>query len=211
MNTRPVLAFHLALMGGLVAFAVLAPARFVALLGSRPDLYLHAKFVHVFSVTLFFANVVLGTAWETRSLASGSARVARFTYETVALLDAFLTAPLVLLALLSGLTLGTLIGGVFSAGWLVAALALFVVSGVVWVAADIPTQYRVKRLFAELPREAEVLPPELCGLLRFRLLLNLASIPPLLVVFLLMVHKPDLPPLDRLLPEPRRAAPASVP
>lgn len=196
MKAKRALAFQLAAMALLIALAAAFPDRFAAAL-ARPGLYAHAKFVHVLAVALFFGNVVIGTLWEARCLLSKRADVIRFTYETVAWLDAFFTAPLVLLVVLSGLTLATALGGLWSMGWLTAAFGLFLLSGLVWVAADIPTQYRIKRLFAAVPPRTETLPPELTRVLWFRLGLNVFAIVPLLVVFGLMVHKPDLPALLR--------------
>jgi uncharacterized membrane protein len=109
------------------------------------------------------------------------------------------TAPLILVALVSGLMLGTLAGGVFSIGWLVVAFAIFALSGVVWLALDVPTQYRMKRLMSDVPRDADELPEAVLRLLRFRLALNMGAIALLLVVFTLMVHKPDLPSVQRWL------------
>ena len=208
MNTRRILGIELAVMAVLVLVAVLFPDRFATFI-ARPELYLHAKFVHILSVTLFFANVVIGTLWETRSLLSGNASHIRFTYATVAWLDAVFTAPLVLLSLLSGLLLGTVLGGIFSIGWLASAFALFVLSGLVWVTLDIPTQYKVKRLFAETPEESPTLPDELLRVLRFRLRLNVFAIALLSVVFYLMVHKPELPAIRGWLapPHPNGVAP----
>jgi uncharacterized membrane protein len=143
--------------------------------------------------------MVIGTIWETRSLLSKRAEIIRYTYETVAWLDAVFTAPLILVALVSGLMLGTLAGGVFSIGWLVVAFAIFALSGVVWLALDVPTQYRMKRLMSDVPRDADELPEAVLRLLRFRLALNMGAIALLLVVFTLMVHKPDLPSVQRWL------------
>jgi uncharacterized membrane protein len=154
-------------------------------LGAHPELYLDAKLAHILSATLFFGNVVIGTIWETRSLVSRKVGVIRHTYDTVASLDAFFTAPLIVVALTSGMMLATFLGGPFSMGWLTLAFGLFALSGLVWVVVDIPTQRGIKRILAA--------PPELQRLLRFRLGLNLFAIVPLLVVFFLMVQKPELP------------------
>jgi uncharacterized membrane protein len=188
------LVVQLAAMATLIACAVLFPQRVTSML-AQPALYLHAKLVHVLCVTLFFGNVVIGTLWETRSLLSHRAEVIRHTYQTVAWLDAFFTAPLILLSVVSGLVLAAGLGGLFAIGWLTLAFALFIGSGVVWIAVDIPTQYQVKRLFAGVPPGADALPPELMRVLRFRLGLNCMAVVPLLVVFALMVHKPRLPAL----------------
>ena len=185
-------------MAAIIAFASIAPHRFVALL-AQPQLYMHAKLAHILTATMFFANVVIGTLWESRSLASGQPNIIRHTYETVRWLDAFLTAPLILVAVVSGLMLATLMGGVFSMGWLVVALALFVASGIVWLAFDIPSQYRVSALFAKMPADAAVVGPELLRVLRFRRTLNIVAIAPLLAVFALMVHKPPVELLARWL------------
>ena len=202
MNTRLLLRIELALIAAIVAFAVIAPHRFVTLL-AHPQLYMHAKLAHILAATMFFANVVIGTLWESRSLRSGKSEIIRHTYETVRWLDAVFTAPLIIVAVLSGLMLATLMGGVFSMGWLVVALALFVSSGIVWLALDIPSQYRVSALFAKLPADAEAAGPELLRVLRFRRALNIFAVLPLLVVFGLMVHKPDVAFVMRWLPGSR--------
>ena len=105
-------------------------------------MYLHARFVHIAAVTLFFANAVTGMLWEARSLASGRKDVILHTYGTVAWLDARLSSPLVILSVVAGLTLGYTIGDPWRIGWLSAGFALFMLSGVIWVAGDIPTQYK---------------------------------------------------------------------
>ena len=155
--------------------------------------------MHVLSVSLFLGNVVIGTLWETRSLLSKRAEIIRYTYETVAWLDAVFTAPLILLVVVSGLMLGTIAGGVFTLAWLVIAFATFALSGLVWLAFDIPTQYLVKRLFREAPAEAAELPTPLLSVLRFRIFLNAGAVVSLLVVLFLMVHKPELPAVQRWL------------
>ncbi len=198
MKTRRALLASLVVMGLLIAIAVVAPHRVEDFL-RRPQLYLHAKFVHVLSVSLFLGNVVIGTLWETRSLLSKRAEIIRYTYETVAWLDAVFTAPLILLVVVSGLMLGTIAGGVFTLAWLVIAFATFALSGLVWLAFDIPTQYRVKRLFREAPAEAAELPTPLLSVLRFRIFLNAGAVVSLLVVLFLMVHKPELPAVQRWL------------
>ncbi len=198
MKTRRTLLGSIVVMGLLIAVSVIAPHGVESLL-RRPELYLHAKFVHVLTVSLFLGNVVIGTLWETRSLLSKRAAIIRYTYDTVAWLDAVFTAPLIVLVVVTGLMLGTIDGGVFSLAWLVVAFATFALSGLVWLAFDIPTQYRVKRLFREAPADAAELPAALLRVLRFRVVLNACAVMALLVVLYLMVHKPELPAVQRWL------------
>ncbi len=191
-GTRHLLGLSLGAMAALTVFAILSPGGFTAAM-TRPSWYLHAKFAHVLSVTLFFANAVIGTLWELRSLHDGRPPIVRYTFRTVAWLDAVFTAPLILIALTSGLMLATTLGGVETLGWVSISLCLFILSGVVWVIADIPMQYRVNRLFDAVAADAVSLPEPLRRLLRFRMLINLMGILPLLVGFYLMVHKPAVP------------------
>ncbi len=62
MKTKHVLWTFLALMAGLIAFAVLFRVEFTAFL-NRPDARRHALFVHVAAATVFFANAVTGLLW----------------------------------------------------------------------------------------------------------------------------------------------------
>ncbi len=195
MKTSRILIFNVGLMAFLLLAGLLFPRAFTSML-ERPELYLHVKFVHILCVTLFFANTVIGTLWELRSLTSDNPIIVEHTYRTVLWLDAVFTAPLIIFSVMSGIMLGTILGGVWSMGWLSLAFLLFLLSGLVWIVADIPNQHKVKRLFAEMPKGSEVLPAELKKLLWRRMIINFLGFAPLLIIFFLMVHKPDLPPLS---------------
>ena len=97
------------------------------------------------------------------------------------------------LSVISGLMLGAIIGDMWRIGWLSVGFVLFLFSGLVWVASDIPTQYRVKRLLASLDPSGQALPAELTRLLKLRWWIGLAGVVPLVAVFALMIYKPDVP------------------
>jgi uncharacterized membrane protein len=192
MKTKYILSGALTIMAGLIASAIFFPSEFIALL-DRPALHGHILFVHIAAATLFFANAVVGMFWESRSLASGRKEVILHTYATVAWLDARLSSPLIILSLVSGLSLGFMMGELWEIGWLSLGFVLFLLSGLIWVASDIPTQYRVKRLMAALDPADSTLPEELVRLFKLRWWVGLAGVAPLVVVFALMVYKPDIP------------------
>lgn len=192
MKTRHILISSLTIMASMIAFALFFQTEFIALL-NRPDLYLHVLFVHVAAATLFFANAVVGMFWEMRSLASGRKEVILYTYSTVSWLDARFSSPLIVLSLLAGLSLSFMMGDIWEIGWLSLGFILFIFSGLVWVVSDIPTQSKVKRLMAALEPEDPSLPEELVRLLKLRWWIGLAGVVPLVVVFALMVYKPDIP------------------
>jgi uncharacterized membrane protein len=192
MKTKFFLMGFLAVMAGMIIFAIFFRAEFIALL-NQPALYIHARFVHIAAVTLFFSNAVLGMLWERRSLESGSAVVILHTYRTVAWVDALVSSPLIILSVVSGLALGFMMGDLWQVGWLSAGFILFIFSGIFWVLSDIPTQYKVKRLMAVLEPGTEELPAELVRLLKLRWWISLGGVVPLVVVFVLMVYQPDIP------------------
>lgn len=191
MKTKYVLYVFLAIMAGLIGFAVFFKAEFVALL-ARPALRGHALFVHIAAATLFFANAVVGMIWEKRSLASGSKEVILHTYATVAWIDARFSSPLIILSLVSGLMLAFILGDLWTIGWLSTAFVLFMLSGLFWIVSDIPTQYKIKRLMAGLKADDQALPEALSRLLRLRWWISLGGVAPLAAVFALMVYKPDM-------------------
>ncbi len=192
MKSKTFLKFNVGVMGFLLLLGLIFPKPFTQFL-ERPELYLHIKFIHILSVTLFFANTVIGSLWEIRSLQSGRPEIIEHTYKTVLWLDSVFTAPLILIAVLSGITLGTILGGIWSMGWLSAAFLLFLLSGLVWLSADLPNQHKINRLFLAVPKGADTLPPELSRLLWRRMGINFLGFAPLLIIFFLMIHKPDLP------------------
>lgn len=197
MKTNYVLFAFLAIMAGLIAFAGFFTEEFIALL-TQPALYGHALFIHIGATGLFFANALVGMLWEKRSLAGGSKEVILHTYRTVAWLDARLSSPLIILSVMSGLMLSFILGDLWRIGWLSTSFILFLLSGLFWVLSDIPTQYKVKNLIANLDPADPRLPGELTRLLRLRWWISLAGVLPLVIVFVLMVYKPDIPALASL-------------
>src|SRR6056297_338107 len=197
MKTKYILFVSLTIMAGLIVFALFFREEFIAVL-NRPALYSHALFVHITAASLFFANAVIGMLWEMRSLASGRKEVILHTYATVAWLDARFSSPLIVLSLVTGLSLSFMMGELWEIGWLSLGFVLFLLSGLIWIASDIPTQYKVKRLMANLDPGDPALPEELLRLLKLRWRIGLAGVSPLVVVFILMVYKPDIPTLVSL-------------
>lgn len=194
MKTQWVLTGGLTIMAALIVTALIFPREIMATL-NQPVLYPHALFVHVVSATLFFANAVVGMLWELRALALGQKEAILHTYRTVSWLDARFSTSLILLAVCSGLILAFTTSTMWEVGWLSTSFVLFLVSGVIWVTSDIPTQYRIRSLMAALRPEDTVLPPGLTRVLKLRWWISLGGILPLVLVFVLMIYKPDFPSL----------------
>lgn len=191
MKTKMILAFFLGIMILLAFFAVFFPEELRTVL-NRPSLYEHVLFIHIFSVTLFFANAVVGILWEMRSLTTGRKDIILHTYNTVAWLDARLSSPMILLSLIGAIMLSVMSGNIWEIGWQSLSLFLFIFSGIAWVVSDIPTQYKIKNLMNEIAPEDQNLPPALTRLLKQRVWISMAGVIPLVVVFMLMIYKPEI-------------------
>ncbi|AHC13990.1 DUF2269 family protein [Salinispira pacifica] len=194
MNTKTILLSLLILMAIMITAALLFPQGLQSFL-YRPSMYRHILFVHIAAATLFFANAVIGMVWEIRSLTTRKREIILHTYRTVSWLDARISTVLIILSVISGIMLSVLKGNMWEIGWLSLSLVLFLFSGVVWIASDIPTQYTLKKRLEQSDPQDPDLPEHVMNLLKLRLWISLGGVIPLLVVFLLMVYKPDLRPV----------------
>ena len=178
-------------MAGMIILGILFYGELKIFL-QRPSLYRHALFIHIASVTLFFSNALIGILWELRSLATRRRDIIRHTYDTVSWIDARFSSPLIILSVSSGIVLTLMLGDIWKIGWLFTAFVLFLLSGLMWVISDIPTQYKIKSRMEQLDSREESFPEDLIRLLKMRLLISLAGVIPMVAVFLLMVYKPDI-------------------
>lgn len=190
-KTKIPLMISLAVMAAMIIAAIFFKDAFVALM-KRPELLSHARFIHIAAATIFFSNAVIGMIWERRSLASGNKQIILFTYGTVTFLDSLLSSPLIILALIGGISLSFRYGELMQVGWIFVSFLLFLLSGLVWVITDIPTQYKVKRLIASIKPDDQTLPAELIRIMKLRWWIGIAGVLPLVAAFLLMVYKPDM-------------------
>jgi uncharacterized membrane protein len=191
MNSKIILYFFLAIMAIMIIAAIVFPSALDGFI-NRPGMGRHLLFIHVVAVTIFFANALIGILWEMRSLASGKKDIILHTYETVSWLDARFSSPMIIISLIGGILLSIRMGNIWEIGWLAWGFILFVLSGVVWVISDIPSQYKIKARLEKVDPAAETLPDEVMGLLRTRLWISLAGVLPLAAVFYLMIYKPEI-------------------
>ena len=189
--TKIILMLLLAVMAAMILGAVFFREAFISLM-QQPVIQNHARMIHIAAATIFFANAAVGMIWERRSLATGNKEVVLFTYKTVTFLDSLISSPLIILSLIGGLSLSFQLGDLMQIGWLSVSFLLFLLSGLVWVITDIPTQYKVKRLIAGIQPEDQTLPAELIRIMKLRWKIGIAGVLPLVVIFLLMVYKPDM-------------------
>jgi len=181
----------LAIMTAMIVAGIFFKEAFVSMV-LQPMIQNHARMIHIAAATIFFTNAVVGMILERRSLATADKRIILYTYNTVTFLDSLLSAPLIILSLMGGLSLSFRLGELMQIGWLSISFLLFLLSGLVWVITDIPTQYKVKRLIASIHPDDLTLPAELIQIMKLRWWIGILGVLPLVVAFILMVYKPDM-------------------
>ena len=104
-------------------------------------------FLHIAGAVVFLGNIVVTAAWMLMAERSRSLHVIHFSAKAVIRADLLFTLPGVLLILLNGFAMVLARWGGWGAfhevSWISLALALFTMSGVVWVGILIPVQHRM--------------------------------------------------------------------
>ncbi len=150
------------------------------------------KLIHIAGGVLFIGNIVVTGVWMFMARRTNDPRIISFASDMVDWLDLVFTGPGVFLILVSGVVLATPWGGVRGASWISTAVALFVFSGVVWVAFLLPSQRRLVRLAQEAVASESALSREYHELLaKWFFWGAVATLSPL-ASLVLMITKPTL-------------------
>lgn len=151
--------------------------------------------LHIFGAIIFIGNIIVTAVWMILAEQTRDARTIQFATRAINRADLFFTAPGVILVLLNGLALASMRwggwGDFYDHSWITAALILFSLSGIIWVALLLPHQIKMERVTAR-NGDGRELPGDFYSLLhRWYLWGGIATILPLVSLFL-MVNKPDL-------------------
>lgn len=154
------------------------------------DVFLLVKTLHIISATIIF-----GTGIDIASLmlfgqASPDPRARLFAARTVVRMDMIFTLPAVIVQPLSGALLIHLGGFRWSEGWLVAAYALYTLAGLCWLPV-LAIQSRLARIMRTAAEGEPVDEGQRRALLRIWTALGVPAFSSLVIVFWLMVAKPQ--------------------
>lgn len=153
--------------------------------------YQFLLYIHILSSTLLFGTG-LGTAfhgwmaYRSRDLAA-IAVVSR----NVVLADWLFTAPAVIIQPLSGIFLAGRAGFSLATPWLLAAIILYLLIGACWLPV-VWLQIAMRRFAETAYRRRECLPPVYYTYARIWFFLGWPAFVGVLVIFYLMLFKPDL-------------------
>lgn len=154
------------------------------------DGYLILKYLHVISSTLLFGTG-LGTAFHGwMAQRSGETRAIVVVNRNVVRADWLFTAPAVVVQPITGVLLAQMAGYPLDSGWLVAAMALYLVVGACWLPV-VWLQIRMHRLAQQALAEGTPLPPAYHQAARWWFWLGWPAFIGVLVIFWLMIAKPS--------------------
>jgi uncharacterized membrane protein len=153
-----------------------------------PD-YLLLKTIHILSSTLLFGTG-LGTAFHSwMANRSGVLAARRVVNRNVELADWLFTTPAVIVQPVTGVWLAHLAGFPLTTPWLTAAIALYVLVGACWLPV-VAIQIAMRRITETTPDSIE-LPPRYHRLARWWFALGWPAFIGVIVIFWLMVAKPE--------------------
>ena len=152
-------------------------------------LYLCVKWLHILSSTVLFGTGVGTAFFMLMANQSKDIRAIVFATRTVVVADWCFITPAVIIQPLTGLWLMHLTGVTFHAGWLAAALALYLFAGACWLPV-VWMQIRMKRLAAKALAADTPLPPVYWALNTWWITLGSMAFPAVVAIFWLMVFRP---------------------
>jgi uncharacterized membrane protein len=153
--------------------------------------YLIIKWLHVISATILFGTGI-GIAffkWITDN--SGDIRAIRIVTERTVLADWIFTTPAVIVQPLTGIGLAYVAGYPIMSGWIIYSILLYLLAGSCWVPV-VWLQIRMCQMARQADRENTPLPALYWRYRKIWFWLGLPAFSALLVVFWLMVAKPNI-------------------
>ena len=149
-------------------------------------------FLHILGAIIFMGNIIVSAMWMSQARRTRDAAVLEFATRAVIRADWLFTLPGIVLILVPGLLTVGAWGGIPGASWAEAALALFIVSGVIWGVLLVRFQKRMAGLAREAVELNVALSDHFYRLLgRWMMWGGIATLLPLVALYL-MVFKPEL-------------------
>src|SRR3712207_5607052 len=107
------------------------------------------KLLHIFGTTLFLGNIIVTAVWLVLAEQTRNTATLHFAAKAVNWADVFFTAPGILLLLTNGQIMATAAWGGVTASWIMLALGLFALSGLMWAGFLLRYQQRLIQLSAQ--------------------------------------------------------------
>lgn len=149
------------------------------------------RWLHVLGASVLFGTGIGIAFFMVMAHRTGRPAIIAATVRSVVLADFVFTATAVVLQPLTGVLLAGMLGWSLREGWIIASLALYVLTGLCWLPV-VRLQMRLGALAAEAERSGDVLPRDYHRLFRIWLLLGIPALLAVLTIFWLMLARPDI-------------------
>ena len=153
--------------------------------------YLVVKWLHILSSTLLFGTGLGSAFYMFVASRTRDVRVIAVVVRYVVIADWAFTTPTVILQPITGLWLVHIAGYPLDSPWIVVSVALYLLAGAAWLPV-VWMQIRMRDMAAAAAREGGGLPPRYWSHLKAWVALGVVAFLSLVVVFYLMVAKPQL-------------------
>lgn len=153
--------------------------------------YLLLKWIHIISSTVLFGTGI-GSAFY-MFMANRRKDIAAIYFATrhVVIADWLFTTPSVITQLVTGIALAHMSGYSLSEGWVLLALILYCFAGICWLPV-VWMQIKMRDMAKYAYEHNADLPEQYWRMDRWWIMLGSLAFPAILVVFWLMVYKPDM-------------------
>ncbi|MBL8309972.1 MAG: DUF2269 domain-containing protein [Burkholderiales bacterium] len=148
------------------------------------------RWVHVIGATVLLGTGAGIAFFMLRAHRTGDARVIAHVAGTVVVADLLFTAAAVVMQPISGLALAYLTGWPLGTPWLVASIALYLVTGLCWLPV-VWLQLRLRDLARRAASEDQPLPPRYHQLFRYWFALGIPAFVAVLAIIALMLKRPQ--------------------
>ena len=154
-------------------------------------IYLLLKWIHIVSSTILFGTGVGSAFFLCMANRRKDITAICFATRTVVIADWLFTAPSVVIQLITGMLLVRAAGYSFTDGWILLALLLYFFAGACWLPV-VWMQIKMRDLAEMVRRNETDLPDVYWEMHKCWIALGSLAFPAILIVFYLMVCKPQI-------------------
>jgi uncharacterized membrane protein len=120
------------------------------------NIYSWLKVVHIFGVVLFLGNIIVTGWWKNMADLTKNPQIIAYAQRQVTLTDFIFTGGGVGILLIAGMANVYLHGMSYATKWLGHGMAIFLASGLIWVAVLIPVQMKQAKMAKEFALSSEI-------------------------------------------------------
>lgn len=154
-------------------------------------LYLILKWLHVIGATVLLGTGAGIAFFMLMAHRTGDARLVAGVARIVVIADYVFTATAVVAQPITGVLLARITGYSLGEGWILASIALYLLTGLFWLPV-VWMQSRMRNLAAAADSAGEALPAEYHRLFRLWLAFGLPAFAAVLAIFWLMIARPEI-------------------